>query len=56
LIRLASVTESLEKSVSGQLVEHILASMAECYSANLSEGSKKGFKVKQDWSNSEAGS
>jgi len=45
-ITLASVTESLEDSVSGQLVEHILASMAEFYSANLSEEVKKGMRQK----------
>ncbi|SRR6266540_590823 len=42
----ASVTESLEDSVSGQLVEHILASMAEFYSAKLSEEVKKGMRQK----------
>jgi DNA invertase Pin-like site-specific DNA recombinase len=45
-ITLASVTESLEDSVSGQLVEHILASMAEFYSTNLSEEVKKGMRQK----------
>lgn len=45
-VRLASATESLEDSVSGQLVEHILASMAEFYSANLSEEVKKGMRQK----------
>jgi len=45
-VTLASVTEGLEDSVSGQLVEHILASMAEFYSANLSEEVKKGMRQK----------
>ena len=45
-IKLASVTESLEDSVSGQLVEHIMAAMAEFYSANLSEEVKKGMRQK----------
>jgi DNA invertase Pin-like site-specific DNA recombinase len=45
-VTLASVTESVEDSVSGQLVEHILASMAEFYSANLSEEVKKGMRQK----------
>ena len=45
-VTLASVTESVEDSVSGQLVEHILASMAEFYSSNLSEEVKKGMRQK----------
>jgi site-specific DNA recombinase len=45
-VTVASVTESLEDSVSGQLVEHILAAMAEFYSANLSEEVKKGMRQK----------
>ncbi len=42
-VTLASVSENLEDSVSGQLVEHIMAAMAEFYSANLSEEVKKGM-------------
>jgi site-specific DNA recombinase len=45
-VTLASVTETVEDSVSGQLVEHILAAMAEFYSANLSEEVKKGMRQK----------
>lgn len=43
-IALASVTESVDDSVSGQLVEHIMAAMSEFYSANLSEEVKKGMR------------
>jgi DNA invertase Pin-like site-specific DNA recombinase len=45
-VTLSSVTEGVEDSVSGQLVEHILAAMAEFYSANLSEEVKKGMRQK----------
>lgn len=45
-VTIASSTEALEDSVSGQLVEHILAAMAEFYSANLSEEVKKGMRQK----------
>jgi site-specific DNA recombinase len=43
-VRLVSVTENIDGSVSGQLVEHIMAAMAEFYSANLSEEVKKGMR------------
>lgn len=47
--QLISVTENLEDSASGKLVEGILAAIAEFYSANLGMESKKGMlqKVKQ---------
>lgn len=45
-ITLASVVENLDESNSGQLVEHIMASLAEFYSANLSEEVKKGMRQK----------
>ena len=38
-----SVSENLEDSTSGQLVEHIMASIAEFYSANLAEEVRKGL-------------
>jgi DNA invertase Pin-like site-specific DNA recombinase len=43
-IRLASVVENIEDTVSGQLVENIMASIAQFYSANLSEEVKKGMR------------
>ena len=48
-VQLISVTESLEESASGKLVEGILASIAEFYSANLSQEIRKGTlqKVKE---------
>jgi len=48
-IRLVSVTESLDDSFSGQLVERILASIAEFYSSNLGQEVRKGLteKVRQ---------
>jgi len=52
-VDLVSVTEGLEESASGKLVEGILASIAEFYSANLSQEIRKGQlqKVKQGgWS------
>ncbi|MBI5788129.1 MAG: recombinase family protein, partial [Candidatus Schekmanbacteria bacterium] len=45
-IRLVSVVENCEDSISGQLVENIMASIAEFYSANLGEEVKKGVLVK----------
>jgi site-specific DNA recombinase len=45
-IRLASVVENLDDSVSGQLVEHIMAAIAEFHSSNLSEETKKGMRQK----------
>lgn len=43
-VTLASVVENLDDSNSGVLVEHIMASLAEFYSANLSEEVKKGMQ------------
>src|SRR5712692_337428 len=45
-IRLASVVENLDDSVPGQLVENIMASIAQFYSANLSEETRKGMRQK----------
>ena len=45
-IRIASVVENLDDAVSGQLAEHITASIAEFHSSNLSEGTKKGMRQK----------
>jgi DNA invertase Pin-like site-specific DNA recombinase len=45
-IRLASVTENLEESTSGELVDHIMAAIAEFYSANFSDEVKKGMRQK----------
>ena len=45
-VTLHSVTESLEESASGKLVEGILASIAEFYSANLSQEIGKGIDQK----------
>lgn len=45
-VQLASVTESIEEGASGKLVEGILASIAEFYSANLSQEIKKGVNQK----------
>lgn len=44
-IRLASVVENVDDSISGQLVENIMASIAQFYSANLGEEVKKGMRV-----------
>jgi len=45
-VQLHSVTESLEDSASGKLVEGILASIAEFYSANLGQEIRKGLDQK----------
>jgi DNA invertase Pin-like site-specific DNA recombinase len=45
-IRLASVSENLEDSASGQLVEHIMAAIAEFYSMNLADEVRKGMRQK----------
>jgi site-specific DNA recombinase len=45
-VRLASVVENVDDSVSGQLVENIMASLAQFYSANLAEEVKKGMRQK----------
>ncbi len=45
-IQLISVSENLEDSASGKLVEGILAAIAEFYSANLAGEVKKGMRQK----------
>jgi DNA invertase Pin-like site-specific DNA recombinase len=45
-VQLHSVTESIEDSASGKLVEGILASIAEFYSANLGQEIRKGMDQK----------
>ncbi|HLG56855.1 MAG TPA: recombinase family protein [Vicinamibacterales bacterium] len=45
-VRLASVVENVDDSVPGQLVENIMASIAQFYSANLSDETKKGMRQK----------
>jgi site-specific DNA recombinase len=45
-VQLHSVTESLEDSASGKLVEGILAPIAEFYSANLGQEIRKGMDQK----------
>jgi len=45
-VQLISVTESIEDSASGKLVGGILASIAEFYSANLSQEIRKGIDQK----------
>jgi len=45
-VRLASVVENVDDSVSGQLVENIMASIAQFYSGNLSDEVKKGMRQK----------
>jgi hypothetical protein len=45
-IRLASVVENVDDTVPGQLVENIMASIAQFYSANLSEETRKGMRQK----------
>jgi DNA invertase Pin-like site-specific DNA recombinase len=44
--RLSSVVENVDDTVSGQLVENIMASIAQFYSGNLSEEVKKGMRQK----------
>lgn len=44
-IRLASVVENMDDTITGQLVENIMASLAEFYSANLGEEAEKGMRV-----------
>lgn len=43
-ISLVSVTENLDESVSGMLVEHIMAAISEFYSSNLAEEVRKGMR------------
>lgn len=45
-VRIASVVENMDDSVTGQLVENIMASLAQWYSGNLSEEVKKGMNAK----------
>src|SRR5919197_3729380 len=45
-VQLISATETLEESASGKLVEAILASIAEFYSANLAQEIRKGLTEK----------
>ena len=45
-VRLVSVVENIDDSVSGELVENIMASIAQFYSANLSDEVKKGMRQK----------
>ena len=45
-VQLASVVENVDDTVPGQLVENIMASIAQFYSANLSEEVKKGMRQK----------
>ena len=44
-VALASVVENVDDTVSGQLVENIMASIAQFYSANLGEETKKGMRM-----------
>ncbi len=45
-IRLVSVTENLDDTTSGALVENIMAAIAEFYSANLADEVRKGMRQK----------
>lgn len=45
-VRLVSVVENTDDSVSGELVENIMASIAQFYSANLGEEVRKGMRQK----------
>ena len=45
-IRLASVVENVDDSITGQLVENIMASIAQFYSANLGDEARKGMRQK----------
>lgn len=45
-VQLASVVENVDDTVPGQLVENIMASIAQFYSANLAEEVKKGMRQK----------
>jgi site-specific DNA recombinase len=45
-VRLASVVENIDDTVSGELVEHIMAAIAQFYSGNLSQETKKGMRQK----------
>ena len=41
-IRLVSMTENFEDSVTGRLLENIIASISEWYSGNLGRGNQEG--------------
>ena len=45
-VKLASVVEPLDDSISGELFENMFASLAQFYSANLAEEVKKGMRQK----------
>ena len=45
-VRLASVVENVDESVSGQLIENIMASIAQFYSGNLADEVRKGMRQK----------
>lgn len=45
-VRLASVVENVDDSTSGQLLENIMASIAQFYSGNLGEEVRKGMRMK----------
>lgn len=45
-VRLVSVVEGFDENPAGELVENIMASIAEFYSANLSQEVKKGLRQK----------
>ena len=45
-VRVVSVSENLEDSISGHLVENILAAINEFYSANLAQEVRKGMRQK----------
>jgi DNA invertase Pin-like site-specific DNA recombinase len=45
-VRVTSVVENTDDSVSGELVENIMASIAQFYSANLGDEARKGMRQK----------
>ena len=45
-VRLASVVENVDESASGQLIENIMASIAQFYSGNLADEVRKGMRQK----------
>src|SRR5262249_15961549 len=45
-VRLASVVENTDDSISGELIENIMASIAQFYSANLGQEARKGMRQK----------
>ena len=44
-VQIASATEQMDESISGVLVENIMAAIAEFYSANLGQETKKGMQM-----------